>query len=130
MRTLRTFALSKEKRVLSYDESLDNSLLESGDLFPIANLIRDHKKKSTSTLDERLPKKTKMEDLKPIVILRLNSWMVKAKPVTIKALLDSGGSGSLVCQKFVNKLQAEKLPSNQTWTTPGGQMTTTTKVPN
>jgi Retroviral aspartyl protease len=54
--------------------------------------------------------------------------MGKAKPVTIKALLDSGGSGSLVFQKFVNKLRAKQLPSNQTWTTPGGQMTTTTKV--
>jgi hypothetical protein len=54
--------------------------------------------------------------------------MGKAKPVTLKALLDSGGSGSLVCQKFVNKLQAKQLPSNQTRTTPGGQMTTTTKV--
>jgi hypothetical protein len=93
-----------------------------------ANLIHDHKKKSTSTLDKQLPKKIKTEDVKPILIVRLNSRMGKAKPVTIKALLDSGGSGSLVCQKFVNKLQAKQLPSNQTWTTPRGQMTTTTKV--
>jgi hypothetical protein len=99
---------------LSYDESLDNSLPESGDLFFIANLIRDRKKKSTSTLDERLPKNTKTEDLKPIVIVSLNSRMGKAKPVTIKALLDSGGSGSLVCKKFVNKLRVKQLPSNQT----------------
>jgi Aspartyl protease len=65
---------------------------------------------------------------KTIVIVRLNSHMGKSKPVTIKALLDSGGSGSLVCQKFVNKLHAKQLPSNQTWTTPGGPMTATTKV--
>jgi hypothetical protein len=65
-----------------------------------------------------------MEDLKPILIVRLNSQIGKAKPVTIKALLDSGGSGSLVCQKFMNKLRAKQLLSNQTWTTPGGPMTT------
>jgi hypothetical protein len=57
-------------------------------------------------MDKRLPKK-KMEDLKPIVMVRLNSQMGKAKLITLKALLDSGDLGSLVCQKFVDKLRVK-----------------------
>jgi Retroviral aspartyl protease len=84
---------------------------------------------NTSFIDTRLSKKIKTEDLKLIVMVRLNSQMPqKAKPVTVKALLDSGGSISLVCQKYVDKLWVKKLPSNQVWTKPGEQLTTTAKV--
>jgi len=49
--------------------------------------------------------------------------------VTIKALLDSGGSESLVTEKFVKKLRLKKSSNSSTvWTTPGGEMCANQKV--
>jgi len=49
--------------------------------------------------------------------------------VTIKALLDSGGSESLVTEKFVKKLRLKKSSNSSTvWTTHGGEMRTNQKV--
>jgi len=53
--------------------------------FSIANLIRGHQ-----------PKRQKTEDLRPIAFVRFNTSLGKAKPVTIKALLDSGASDAIV----------------------------------
>jgi hypothetical protein len=62
------------------------------------------------------------------VHVRFNISLEKPKPVTLKALLDSGGSGSLVTEKFARKLRLKKSSNSQTvWTTPGGAMQTTVK---
>ena len=119
---LESFAFSE------YDEMLDNVLLEAGELYPIQNLVRDHRKRRvTFDSDEKPTKKTKCGDLKPIVFVRFNTRMGKAKPVTIKALLDSGGSGSLVSEKYASKLRMKKQASKTIWTTPGSTMTTSVK---
>jgi hypothetical protein len=118
---LELFAFSE------YDEILDNALLEAGELYPIQNLVRDRKNRVTSDSNDRPTKKIKCSDLKPIVFVRFNTRMGKAKPVTLRALLDSGGSGSLVSEKYAKKLRMKKQASKTIWTTPGGTMTTSVK---
>ena len=118
---LELFAFSE------YDEILDNTLLEAGELYPIQNLVRDRKHGVTSDSNNRPTKKIKCSDLKPIVFVRFNTRMGKSKPVTLRALLDSGGSGSLVSEKYAKKLRMKKQASKTIWTTPGGTMTTSVK---
>ena len=90
------------------------------DMFSIADLVRGHKRKPS--------KRQKTEDLKPIVFVRFNTRLGKAKPVTLRALLDSGGSGSLVDEKFAKQLRLKKLQKSETvWTTPAGALQTTHK---
>ena len=79
------------------DEYLDSTMLERGELAPLDNLIKGH------TRPDR--KRLKTEDLKPIVFVNFNTSLGKAKPVILRALLDSGGSGSLVTEKFTRKLR-------------------------
>ena len=67
--------------------------------------------------------------MKPIAFIRFNTQIGKPKPVTIRALLDSGGSESLVTSKFVKKLRVKKSSKSKTvWTTPGGAMKTSSTV--
>ena len=66
-------------------------------------------------------------DLRPMTFVRFNTSKGKPKPVTVKCLLDSGASGSLINKKFTKKLR-HKTTSKTTWTTPAGDMTTSTTV--
>ena len=52
----------------------------------------------------------------------------KPKPVTLKALLDSGSSGTLVTSKHAKKLKPTSLVSSQVWSTPAGNMKTSKRV--
>ena len=71
----------------------------------------------------------KVLDLKPIAFVRFNTRAAgKPKPVTLKALLDSGGSGTLVNKKFAKKLKLKTSTSSTAWTTPAGVMKTTKKA--
>jgi hypothetical protein len=63
-------------------------------------------------------------DLRPIAFVRLNTRKGKPKPITIRALLDSGGGGCLVNEKLVQKLNAKTTKATQVWTTPGGNLNT------
>jgi hypothetical protein len=111
---------SISENISSLDECLDEARACSEEQFSITSLIRGHGK----------PKKKKRKrcDLKPIVYVRFNTSLGKPKPVTLKALLDSGGSGSLVTQEYAKKLRLKKSQNSQTvWTTPGGALQTTTK---
>jgi len=74
-------------------------------------------------------KRQKNSDLKPIAFVRFNTKIGKPRPVTIRALLDSGGSESLVTSKFAKKLRIRKAEVESTvWTTPSGPMTTNAKA--
>ena len=55
--------------------------------------------------------------------------MGKAKPITLKALLDSGASESLILEKHCKKLRVKPTQSSQTvWSTPAGDLQTKSKV--
>ena len=71
------------------DDCLDTAQLDSDDLFSLVNLVRGQPPR----------KRRKTIDLKPIVYVRFNSRLGKAKPITLRCLLDTGASGSLVAQK-------------------------------
>jgi hypothetical protein len=87
------FAISTDYS--SLDDCLDKARASSEEQFSIATFIQGHKPPK---------KKRKTCNLKPIVHVRFNTSLGKPKPVTLKALLDSGGSGSLVTEEFARKL--------------------------
>ena len=61
--------------------------------------------------------------------MRFNSRLGKAKPITLKCLLDTGASGSLIAQKHAKKLRLKKLSkSSALWTTPSGNLSTSQKA--
>jgi len=101
-------------------ETLDDCIDQSCQLetMSLANLVGGHP-----------IKRPKTTDLQPITFVRFNTSLEKAKPVTIKALLDSQGSESLVTKMFIKKLRLKKSSNSSTvWTTPGGEMRTNQKV--
>ena len=67
-------------------------------------------------------------DLRPMTFVRFNTSLGKPKPVTVRALLDSGASESLINAKFTKKLRKKKTASSTVWSTPGGDLTTSSKV--
>ena len=74
-------------------------------------------------------KRQKTKDMRPIAYVRFNTRLGKARPVTIRALLDSGASSTLISEKYTKKLRMKSLNSPKTtWTTPSGEMTTTSTV--
>ena len=102
------------------DDCIDES--RESELFSIAKYIQS-------------PKRTKRlkvgpsKEVKPVAFIRFNTRLGKAKPVTIRALLDSGGSESLIAERHVKKLRVKQLPAEKAvWTTPAGDMTTKAKV--
>ena len=97
----------------SLDECIEAATTK--EFYSIANLIRGHQQK-----------KQKTTDVKPIAFARLNSRLGKAKPVTLKCLLDSGASGSLIAAKHATKLRKKPITGPKTvWTTVAGTMSTT-----
>ena len=101
-------------------ESLDSCI----DACTVAQLVQGHQSKRRKT--EIDPQR----DLRPVAFVRLNTRRGKAKPTTIKALLDSGASETLVCKKYTKNLKVSKVQKgNQTqWSTPGGSLTTNEMV--
>ena len=100
------------------DDCIDAAQQESDDLFSLVNLVRGQPPR----------KRRKTNDLKPIVYVRFNSRLGKAKPVTLRCLLDTGASGSLVAKEHAKKLRMKKHGGAQTvWTTPAGELSTGSK---
>jgi transposase InsO family protein len=113
---------NKEETYDSLDNCLDVALKNSDDLFSVAQLVRGHQQSQPS------PKKQKTKDVRPLAYVRFNSRLGKAKPITLRCLLDTGASGSLIAAKHATKLRAKELPGQKTvWTTPGGELTTSKK---
>ena len=97
------------------DDCIDAAQQESDDLYSIINLVRGQPPR----------KRQKTVDLKPIVYVRFNSRLGKAKPITLRCLLDTGASGSLVELSHAKKLRMKKQGGAKTvWTTPAGELST------
>ena len=113
------FALDEQPTYSTLDQCIDDARNNSDEMFSINSIIRGHRKPI---------KRQKIQDLKPIVFVRFNTRHGKPKPVTLRALLDSGGSGTLVTEKYAKKLRTSTTsPSKTVWTTPGGTLSTSTK---
>ena len=106
----------------SVDKEEYKSLDECLDAHSLAQYIRsqNNKRQRVSYTNE---------DLRPVAFVRLNTSLGKPTPVTIRALLDSGASESLVTEKYVTKLRVRDAQTPTTvWTTPAGEMKTRSKV--
>ena len=105
-----------QKKFQNLDSCIDDS--REPELCSIADIVKG-----------RHRKKQKIANAKPIAFMRFNTKKGKPKPKTLIALLDSGASDSIVTKKHVTKLKIKKASqANNTWSTPGGQLTTTGTV--
>jgi hypothetical protein len=103
-----------------------NSFHESLDCRALGKFIRGRNNNKRPRTDdaEFVP-----SDRRPITFVRFNTRLGKAKAVTLKALLDSGGGGYLVDEKFCKHLRVKDMQfSKQVWTTPSGTLMTSKKV--
>ena len=117
--TLEVFAFDTHaKRTYSdLDECLDDS--HQADCFPIRNFIRG----------QRPSKKTKTENLKPMVFVEFRKTRNRGRPLLMRALLDSGGAGSLMTKEVAEKLALKTAKAKAVkWTTPAGDVTTNATV--
>ena len=97
---------------------LDVARKASKDLFNFSKLVRGHTPQ----------KRRKMQELKPITHVRFNSRLGKAKPTTLKCLLDTGASASLVDAKHAKKLRMKKTGEKTLFTAPAGSLNSAHKA--
>ena len=100
----------------SLEKCIDDAQIKSDELFSILKLVRDQPPR----------KKTRVKDIKPVIFARLNSWLGKATPVTLKCQLDTGAPGSLVTKKFQRKYALRRLQGTRLF---GRRLAETYKLP-
>ena len=107
----------RDMGIHTLDESLDRAMEERGEVCSILDLIKGQKK-------PRKLRKTK--DLVPLAFVRFDvRGKGKGKPVTVKALLDSGGSGTLITEEYAKKLSVvDDYGDAINWDTAAGVMKT------
>jgi hypothetical protein len=102
----------------SEEEDFD-SLDECLEAYSLAEYIRSQNNSNKrQRVDDYVDK-----DMRPLAFVRFNTSLGKPKPVTIKALLDSGASESLINKKYVPKFLRVKNPKKTAtvWSTPPGR---------
>ena len=84
------FALDESiiEKYQCFDDCLAAAQVFNEELYSLADLVRGQSQPQT--------KKAKTTDVRPLVFIRFNTRLGKAKPITLKCLLDSGASGSLI----------------------------------
>ena len=96
------FVPKKAEKVHSYrtlDQCIDQS--SANEMCSISSLLRN-KRKPTN-------KRRKDVDKKPVVWVRFNNRVNdKNKPIMLKALLDSGGSGTLIAKQCVKRVESRE----------------------
>ena len=112
------FALDNDQQYDSLDRCLDDS--RKSDLCSISALIRGQQPKK---------KRAKHAHSKPVVMVRFNTRLGKAKPVTVTALVDSGGAESIATEELVKKLRVRKTNGPpQKWSTANGDLFTSKRA--
>ena len=107
---------SDENTVTENSES-DDYYYPTQEAYSLAQHIRSPNPNKRQRTDD--------SDFRPFAFVRLNTSLGKPKPKTIRALLDSGASESLVCREHIKKLRIKTSRAKSiTWTTPSGEMTT------
>ena len=69
---------------------------------------------------------SKTNQLTPVTIALVNTWLGKSRFKKIRILLDSGSSGSIVLEKFVRKLCMQN-DTTTSWIMKGGNFQTSKK---
>ena len=112
------FAFDEPKTYNDLDRCIDAS--RENELCSIAQLIRGQ---------PMMRKRPKTNHVKPTAMVRFNTRLGKAKPVTCVALLDSGGAESIVTEQLTEKLRVRQSTGpSQTWSTPNGELSTNKKA--
>ena len=92
-----------KRKYSNIDQCIDHS--QSTDLFSLAALLQG----------QPLPKRQRNQQLKPFIFVNFENRKRKFKPVIVKALLDSGGSETIITSKWVKKLQGKILKKKTEW---------------
>jgi len=119
----RLVAEHRERQYKSLDHFINKvSVSNEDETFALTDLVRGQLKSPS--------KRRKMNDEKPIVFVKFNKRNPDGKPkmVMLRALLDSGGSGTLVVQKYAEKLKPAKNATKTQWKTPNGNFATSKQV--
>ena len=85
-----------------------NSLDDAIDCYPLGKFIRSQNNRNKRQRVDDVP-----TDTRPIAFVHFNSRVGKAKPITLRALLDSGGGEILVAEKFAKKLKYGNPPPSK-----------------
>jgi transposase InsO family protein len=105
---------SKEQEFNSLDDCIDTAVEFQHN--SIAELVRGQ-------TNAKLPS---AQDVKPLVYVRLKTKDNTMGAITLKCLLDTGASASLIAARHTTQLLMRPVKSPTTvWTTPAGELTTT-----
>ena len=102
----------------SFDSCLDAHLHHADDSHALFTLRKGHNSHKRQCIHK----------LAPIVFARVNTHAKIATPKTVKVLLDSGGSTTLIASRYTENLETVKLNNPTAFSTIAGTATTDSKV--